>query len=127
MKQNDDTHVAEFWLHLPPELAVNQPVSEVLKYLESKYGRDFYDVFENGYYASPVLAEKCCNWLKRANTVGINVRTIGNFWSVIPYALTLPKAQNAIHLLQIFEPGVVSSLYVPTSWNINPEFFSSKL
>lgn len=38
--------------------------------------------------------------------------------------MTLPNAFNAIHILPIWEPGVVSSLYGPSSWNINPEFFS---
>jgi hypothetical protein len=66
-------------------------------------------------------------WLKTANTVGINVRTVGSFWKIIPYTLTLPDAQNAIHILPIWEPGVVSSLYGPSSWNINPEFYSSEL
>ena len=66
-------------------------------------------------------------WLKSVNTVGINVRTIQHFWNIIPYALTLPKAFNAIHILPIWEPGVVASLYGPSSWNINPEFYSPAL
>ena len=59
--------------------------------------------------------------------VGINVRTIGSFWNVIKYALTLPEAQSSIHLLPIWECGVVASLYGIASWNINPEFFDAEL
>ena len=66
-------------------------------------------------------------WLKTTNMVGVNVRTIGSFWNVVKYALTLPKAQDAVHLLPIWEPGVVASLYGMSSWNVNPEFFSSEL
>ena len=66
-------------------------------------------------------------WLKTANMVGVNVRTIGSFWNVVKYALALPKAQDAVHLLPIWEPGVVASLYGMSSWNVNPEFFSSEL
>ncbi len=65
--------------------------------------------------------------MKSANTVGINVRTIGSFWKIVPYVLTLPAAQNAIHILPVWEPGVVASLYGPSSWNINPEFFDPEL
>ena len=67
------------------------------------------------------------HWLKKTNMVGINVRTIGSFWHVLKYALTLPKAQNCIHLLPIWEPGVVSSLYGVASWQLNPSFFSSEM
>ena len=59
--------------------------------------------------------------------VGVNVRTINNFWSVVKYSLTLPAAQNAVHLLPIWEPGVVGSLYGMSSWRINVEFFSQEL
>lgn len=76
---------------------------------------------------SPVRAETSGKWLKKSNMVGINVRTIGSFWQVVKYALTLPKSQDSIHLLPIWEPGVVASLYGIASWNINQEFFSSDL
>ena len=55
--------------------------------------------------------------------VGVNIRTIGNFFNLIKYLLTLSDSQNSIHILPIREPGVVSSLYGKTSWNINSEFF----
>jgi hypothetical protein len=114
-------------LNLLPSDAVNQPVDKIFKLLESQYEKQLYSVFENLHYTSPLAKEQDCAWIRRVRTVGINVRTIGNFWSVIPYSMTLPSAQQAIHLLPVFEPGVVSSLYGPTSWNINPEFFSQEL
>jgi hypothetical protein len=115
------------YLHLMPSDAVSQPIERVLETLERQYGSQFYTAFEANHYPGPVSHALNCNWIKSANTVGINVRTLGDFWSIVPYAMTLPTAQNAIHLLPIFEPGVVSSLYGPTSWNINPEFYSPRL
>lgn len=76
---------------------------------------------------SPVRTQKSGKWLRKSNMVGINVRTIGSFWHIVKYALTLPKSQDAIHLLPIWEPGVVASLYGMASWNINPEFFCREL
>ncbi|WP_116124770.1 hypothetical protein [Lewinella sp. IMCC34183] len=61
-------------------------------------------------------------WLKRCHTVGVNVRTVGSFWNVLKYALTLPDHIRGIHLLPIWEPGVVGSLYGMASWNLNGEF-----
>lgn len=114
-------------LNLFPSDAVTQPVDKIFALLESQYEKQLYSVFENLHFPSPVRNERDTAWIKRARTVGINVRTIGSFWSVVPYSMTLPSAQQAIHLLPVFEPGVVSSLYGPTSWNINPEFFSQEL
>ena len=62
------------------------------------------------------------DWLRDCHTVGINVRTIGSFWNVLKYAITLPEHIRGVHLLPIWEPGVVGSLYGMASWNINPEF-----
>jgi hypothetical protein len=59
--------------------------------------------------------------------VGINTRTIGSFWNIVKYTLTVPKLQDCIHLLPIWEPGVVGSLYGISSWQINTEFFSDEL
>ncbi len=73
---------------------------------------------------SPLSNKVDSTWIKTANTVGVNLRTLGDFTKLIPYAFLLPKAQNAIHLLPFWEPGVVASLYGPSSWNINPEFYS---
>ena len=76
---------------------------------------------------SPVFGLPDGTWLQQTNLVGINVRTVGTFWNVIKYALTLPKVQDSIHLLPIWEPGVVGSLYGISSWQINAEFFSPEL
>ncbi|MCA0236105.1 MAG: hypothetical protein LCH81_06960 [Bacteroidetes bacterium] len=111
-----------------PEDALRLPIEEVLGYLESLYGEALYSAFDPAILIKgPVSGLKDTQWMKTAKTVGINVRTIGHFWNIIPYALTLPRMFNAIHILPIWEPGVVASLYGPSSWNINPEFFSAAL
>jgi hypothetical protein len=76
---------------------------------------------------SPVRDRPDGGWLKGCNMVGVNVRTIGSFWNVVKYALTLPDVQDGLHLLPIWEPGVVGSLYGISSWQINTEFFSPEL
>lgn len=76
---------------------------------------------------SPVINEPNTNWLKLVNMVGINVRTIHSFWNIVKYVLTIPASQAAIHILPIWEPGVVGSLYGMSSWQINDEFFSPEL
>lgn len=124
--------------NLLPEDAVQLSTYETIEILSQKLGTTF-DIaisIENTELApkelqeviqSPVKHHSNGKWLKKSNMVGINVRTIGSFWNVVKYALTLPKAQDSIHLLPIWEPGVVSSLYGMTSWNINTEFFSREL
>ncbi|MFW5786622.1 MAG: hypothetical protein ACOCYC_05210, partial [bacterium] len=66
-------------------------------------------------------------WIRRANVVGINVRTVGGFFGVVRYLLTVPTFYDAVHLLPIWEPGVVGSLYGMSSWEINGEFFDPAL
>ncbi len=114
---------------LMPEQAVQMPVGLSLSILEKRLGTRALEqcLDPNTHWPSPVAGAQSAQWLKRANLVGINVRTIGNFWNVVKYTFTLPASQNAIHLLPIWEPGVVSSLYGIASWNINPEFFSHEL
>ncbi len=75
----------------------------------------------------PVAHHPDGGWLRHTNMVGINVRTIGSFWNIVKYALTLPEMQDSIHILPIWEPGVVASLYGMSSWEINTEFFSAEL
>jgi len=75
----------------------------------------------------PAVTESDTRWLTRTNMVGINVRTLGSFLGVLRYALTLPDLHDSIHLLPIWEPGVVGSLYGMSSWKINGEFFSESL
>jgi hypothetical protein len=120
---------SSFMPHLKPSDAVRLPVNDVINFLEKKLGSSFYDAFNPSKTIESPLKSKNTegSWLKTANMVGINVRTIGSFWNVIKYNLTLPEAQNVIHLLPIWEPGVVASLYGMSSWQINPEFISAEL
>lgn len=121
---------------LLPELALRMPVQEILNLLQRRWGSrvdlslevkytdpelPFWDLPQE--LRGPVAGEPNAGWLKNANLVGVNLRTTGGFWGLVPYCLTLPAAQNAIHLLPIWEPGVVGSLYGMCSWQINPEFY----
>lgn len=115
-------------LAILPAEALQIPLPGIIDLLERQLGQALYPAFDPAIsIPSPAANYPDTEWLKTANTVGINVRTMQHFWNVVPYVLTLPEAQNAIHLLPIWEPGVVSSLYGPVSWNINPEFFSPVL
>jgi hypothetical protein len=124
--------------NLLPEDAMSISTFETISILSQKLGNVFemaiseentrLDNFDlPAAIQSPVRGYKSGKWLKTSNMVGVNVRTIDNFWNIVKYALTLPKSQDAIHLLPIWEPGVVASLYGMASWNINPEFFSRDL
>ncbi len=114
---------------LLPELAMEFTTERTLQLLEKRLGKGLIQDALDPHYTvpSPLAGLRTTNWVKRTNMVGINVRTIGNFWNIIKYTLTLPEAQQSIHLLPIWEPGVVASLYGMASWNINPEFFSEEL
>ena len=115
--------------NLLPEQAVQMPAIQLAYILEKKFGQSifFHALNPENTIDSPIQANGTGVWLKTVNMVGINVRTIGSFWNVIKYALTLPEAQSSIHLLPIWECGVVASLYGIASWNINPEFFDAEL
>ncbi len=76
---------------------------------------------------SPVAGRAAASWLRRTNMVGINVRTVGDYGGVIKYSLTLPASIDAVHLLPIWEPGVVESLYGIAGWNLNTRFFSTEM
>ena len=126
--------------YLLPEAALQMPVQEILDILRQRWGglvdmalaprytnpQALPEVFPED-ILSPVANETDGRWLRYANLVGVNLRTVGGFWGLIPYTLTLPAAQSAIHLLPIWEPGVVGSLYGMVSWQLNPEFFSHPL
>ncbi len=117
-----------FVVGLMPSDAVKLSTPFVFFILEEKFGEGFYkslSLIEK--FKSPVHNQTNGEWLKRAKMVGVNVRTVQNFWNIIKYALTLPDIQNSVHLLPIWEPGVVASLYGMSSWQINPEFFSEEL
>lgn len=112
-----------------PEDLLRFPARGILYLLERKLGTEAVRraLLPGETIPSPVAHHPDGSWLRRTNMVGINVRTIGAFWNVVPYALTLPAAQDSIHLLPIWEPGVVASLYGMASWHLNREFFSPDL
>ncbi|PHN05082.1 hypothetical protein [Flavilitoribacter nigricans] len=118
-----------FIAELLPELAVQLPGVRVMKLLRERLGSELLSACLGSDYqqASPLEGLTDTSWIRSANLVGINVRTISHFWNVVKYSLTLPASQSAIHLLPIWEPGVVASLYGMSSRNINPEFFSEEL
>ncbi|AQG80394.1 hypothetical protein [Spirosoma montaniterrae] len=120
---------ASFIPNLLPQTAVRLSVYQTLDLLHKRLGTDLLrralDPAET--IDSPVRHHTDGTWLKTSNMVGINVRTIGSFWKVIAYTLTLPAHHDSIHLLPIWEPGVVGSLYGMVSWQLNPEFFDVEL
>ncbi|TDB64542.1 alpha-amylase family protein [Arundinibacter roseus] len=127
--QNYKQKQQTFWEGLTPEQAVQLPIYTVLDALSARFG--FAQVqaalMAEISVPGPKSSEPTGNWLKSTRMVGINVRTVGNFFNVVKYSLTLPSFHDSIHLLPIWEPGVVGSLYGMASWNINPEFFSQEL
>ncbi len=128
-KQGYMSQNTSFLHNLLPEIAVNMPVFEVLSLLEGRFGSQelAQAINPDQFIESPVAKNSDSTWLKKARMVGINVRTIGNFFNIIKYLLTIGDNQNSVHILPIWEPGVVASLYGKVSWNINPEFFSEEL
>ena len=118
---------SSFVAGLLPQTAVQFGVYQTLELLHKRLGNDTIRRALNPAETidSPMKGHPDGSWLKRSNMVGINVRTIGSFWKVINYVLTLPASHDSIHLLPIWEPGVVGSLYGMVSWQINPEFFRS--
>jgi hypothetical protein len=128
-KDKYTSHQTSYIENLLPEIAVQLNVYEILDILQKRLGAETMQraLDNTRHIQSPVSQYQDGSWLKKTNMVGINVRTIGNFFNVIKYALTLPKSQDSIHLLPIWEPGVVGSLYGITSFNINPKFFSQEL
>ena len=123
--------------NLLPEQAVSMTLGEALGILRARLGSGLDDAVDCAdpecapeqippSIQSPVLGQPDGSWLKTSNMVGINVRTVGSFWNVVKYAITLPEVQDAIHLLPVWEPGVVGSLYGISSWLINREFYSEE-
>lgn len=114
---------------LLPAVAVQLPGHQVLECLAQRLGVGVLQaaLSPTATIPSPIGHHTDTEWIKRVNMVGVNVRTVQSFWNVVKYALTLPAAQSSIHLLPMWEPGVVASLYGMASWNINPEFYSTEL
>jgi hypothetical protein len=124
-EQNAHTFVP----YLLPEIAVKFSIVQTLDILRNRLGNDLLQrcLDPSQTITSPVAHHNDSSWLKKSKMIGVNVRTIGSFWNVVNYAFTLPHFQNSVHLLPIWEPGVVASLYGKTSWNINPEFYNHEL
>ena len=114
---------------LLPERAVQLIGTELFAILERRLGAEVVEGCLDPEYThpSPVAERPDGSWLTDCNTVGVNVRTIGSFLEVVKYALTLPAHIRGIHLLPVWEPGVVGSLYGMASWQLNPEFYSQEL
>lgn len=126
--------------NLLPEQAVRLTGEETLDLLRQRFGEALDAALDPIYtnpdhipeqipqaIQSPVSDRPDASWLKQTNMVGINVRTVGTFWNVVKYALTLAQAQDTIHFLPIWEAGVVGSIYGISSWELNPEFYSQEL
>ncbi|MDX1690078.1 MAG: hypothetical protein R3290_03535 [Acidimicrobiia bacterium] len=132
---------ASFVPGLKPDDAVALPVGDALDLLRARLGDRVVDLALSPETTDPAVpagdlpaelrgprvGEPDGSWLRRSNMVGVNVRTIHSFFNVVKYALTLPASLDAIHLLPIWEPGVVMSLYGPASWRINDEFAGTEL
>lgn len=120
---------SSFVQNLTPEQAVKLTSYQLLEALSKRYGFEKLQLALNpdNSIPSPRQGEPNGEWLQRSRMVGINVRTVRNFFNVVKYSLTLPSCHDTIHFLPIWEPGVVGSLYGITSWHINPEFFSQEL
>lgn len=127
---NDYVHSKySFIPNLLPEQAVQLSTIETLKILNQKLDSHIFTAALNpqNTIPSPVQHETNTHWIKKVNMVGINVRTIGSFWNMVKYMFTIPAAQSSVHILPIWEVGVVASLYGMSSWNINPAFFDEEL
>jgi hypothetical protein len=146
---------SSFVAGLLPELALQLGAAETLSILRSRLGAARVELALAPAHtdparpasevpdaiASPVRACVDGSWLRRAKLVGINLRAcgaaaagsspsrghLGSFWNVVKYALTLCEAQDTIHLLPFWEPGVVGSLYGPASWELCADFKSDEL
>jgi len=114
---------------LTPAEAIHLPVATTIAVLKQKLGVHRLEAALNPALTrpSPIKHLNDGNWMRTTNMVGVNVRTIGHFWNLINYLFTVPACQQAVHLLPIWEPGVVASLYGMASWHLNREFFSQEL
>ncbi|MEM9847740.1 MAG: hypothetical protein AAF847_07610, partial [Bacteroidota bacterium] len=121
-------HETSYLQNLLPAMAMNLTTYQVLDLYRKRLGNRFMEAIDpTNTVSSPLIQQKNSIWIKHTNMVGINVRTIGSFWNIMKYMLTVPAAQQSVHILPIWEPGVVASLYGMSSWNINPAFFSTSL
>ncbi|MCF8267064.1 MAG: hypothetical protein K9I69_03190 [Ignavibacteriales bacterium] len=121
-----------------PSDVISLPVGEVIFLLKLRFGSIVDDALRiedaipsmmfRGQLQTQGLfhQQNTTDWLKSSNIVGVNIRTIQSFINLVKYALTLNSLQNAIHILPVWEPGVLKSIYGIVSWNINEEFYSEE-
>ncbi len=131
---------ASFMVGLRPQDALALPLADVLDLLRRRVGPAIDIALSEAAVdlsrplsdlpvavRSPRSGEPDSAWIRRSNMIGVNVRTVGDYGGVIKYAVTLPDAVDSIHLLPIWEPGVVESLYGIAGWNLNTQFWSDEL
>ncbi len=115
------THVADAL----PQAVLRIPNRNLFDALLARLGPVLAQALDpNGRVPSPMAHQQDGAWLKDSHSHGINLRTTGDLLGAVKYVLTLPPHVSAVHLLPVFEPGVVGSLYGMASWRINEEFFS---
>ena len=134
------SHRTSFIVGLPPPEAVGLSAREALEIWRARHGpivdlalsptrtdpgRPIWDL--DPQLRGPVARHSAPGWIRSANVVGVNIRTVGTYFGVAKYALTLPACHDAVHLLPIWEPGVVDSLYGMCSWEINDEWLDPEL
>lgn len=114
---------------LAPDAALDLPAAQVMYLFEKRFGPEKVQLCLDTQhsYTSPVAQQPDSAWLQAVTMVGVNVRTIGSFWKLVKYALTLPSTISSIHILPIWECGVADSLYGMASWQLNDEFFDNEL
>jgi hypothetical protein len=110
LTQRYTSHRESFISGLLPATAVSMSAARLISILQERLGATTLShcLDPSHTHPSPVSGQENPDWIRRCNIVGINVRTVQNFFNVLKYALTLPKSQSGIHLLPIWEPGVVS-------------------
>lgn len=124
-----ETGKASF-IALPPPQVLALPDAAIFALLEQRLGHDTLaralDPAQT--IASPLAQAGVTDpsWLGKSHVVGVHPRVLGSFWNIVKYALTLSAAQNALHLLPVFEQQM-NGLYLPNSWRISPEFFDPAL
>lgn len=111
----------------PPPEALKIGVRRTLQLLQERYNRNELQQALTGHIVSPVSGNTDGSWIQQSRMIGINVRTLGSFWKIVPYLLSTSAVWNSVHLLPIWEPGVIGSLYGMSSWEINTEFFDHEL
>ena len=116
--------ITSYVVGLAPQQALSYSGVRIAEILYDRLGADLFSraIDPTERIASHVSDRGTGDWLRQCHTVGINVRTIGSFWNILKYAITLPEHIRGVHLLPIWEPGVVGSLYGMASWNVNSEF-----